>query len=61
EQLLLLISNTSSVILPNISDRWSWLLDPSGDFSIKSTHEFIDDSMLLKTDVPTRWVKSVGK
>ncbi|GJT56342.1 hypothetical protein Tco_0991396, partial [Tanacetum coccineum] len=30
EQLLLLISNTSSVILPNISDRWSWLLDPSG-------------------------------
>ncbi|GJT13803.1 RNA-directed DNA polymerase, eukaryota [Tanacetum coccineum] len=29
EQLLLLISNTSSVILPNISDRWSWLLDHS--------------------------------
>ncbi|GJU09895.1 hypothetical protein Tco_1132291 [Tanacetum coccineum] len=59
EQLLLLISNTSSVILPNISDRWSWLLDPSGDFSIKSTREFIDDSMLPKTDVPTRWVKSI--
>ncbi|GKC13769.1 RNA-directed DNA polymerase, eukaryota, partial [Tanacetum coccineum] len=58
-QLLLLISNTSSVILPNISDRWSWLLDPSGDFSIKSTREFIDDSMLSKTDVPTRWVKSI--
>ncbi|GJV54697.1 hypothetical protein Tco_1455702 [Tanacetum coccineum] len=37
EKLLLLISNTSSVILPNISDRWSWLLDPSGDFSVKST------------------------
>ncbi|GJZ37690.1 RNA-directed DNA polymerase, eukaryota [Tanacetum coccineum] len=35
EQLLLLISNTSSVILPNISDRWSWLLDPSGDSSVK--------------------------
>ncbi|GKB07844.1 hypothetical protein Tco_0836128 [Tanacetum coccineum] len=32
EQLLLLISNTSSVILANISDRWSWLLDPSGNF-----------------------------
>ncbi|GJX35379.1 hypothetical protein Tco_0246936, partial [Tanacetum coccineum] len=30
EQLLLLISNTSSVILPNFSDRRSWLLDPSG-------------------------------
>ncbi|GKC57895.1 RNA-directed DNA polymerase, eukaryota, partial [Tanacetum coccineum] len=59
EQLFLLISNTSSVILPNISDRWSWLLDPSGDFSVKSTREFIDDSMLPKTDVPTRWVKSI--
>ncbi|GKE35250.1 RNA-directed DNA polymerase, eukaryota, partial [Tanacetum coccineum] len=59
EQLLLLISNTSSVILPNISDRWSWLLDPSGDFSVKSTREFIDDFMLSKTDVPTRWVKSI--
>ncbi|GJZ61273.1 RNA-directed DNA polymerase, eukaryota, reverse transcriptase zinc-binding domain protein [Tanacetum coccineum] len=59
EQLLLLISNTSFVILPNISDRWSWLLDPSGDFSVKLTREFINDSMLLKTDVPTRWVKSI--
>ncbi|GKD05052.1 RNA-directed DNA polymerase, eukaryota, reverse transcriptase zinc-binding domain protein, partial [Tanacetum coccineum] len=59
EQLLLLIPNTSSVILPNISDRRSWLLDPSGDFSVKSTREFIDDSMLPKTDVPTRWVKSI--
>ncbi|GKD85569.1 RNA-directed DNA polymerase, eukaryota, partial [Tanacetum coccineum] len=59
EQLLLLISNTSSVILSNISDRWSWLLDSSGDFSVKSTREFIDDSMLPKTDVPTIWVKSI--
>ncbi|GJW19101.1 RNA-directed DNA polymerase, eukaryota [Tanacetum coccineum] len=41
------------------NDRWSWLLDPSGDFSVKSTREFIDDSMLPKTDVPTRWVKSI--
>ncbi|GJU70278.1 RNA-directed DNA polymerase, eukaryota, reverse transcriptase zinc-binding domain protein [Tanacetum coccineum] len=59
EQLLLLISNTSSVILANISDRWSWLLDSLGNFSVKSTREFIDDSMLLMTDVPTRWVKSI--
>ncbi|GJS93266.1 RNA-directed DNA polymerase, eukaryota [Tanacetum coccineum] len=33
--------------------------DPSGDLSVKLTHEFIDDSMLPKTDVPTRWVKSI--
>ncbi|GJT07809.1 RNA-directed DNA polymerase, eukaryota [Tanacetum coccineum] len=33
--------------------------DPSGDFSVKSLREFIDDSMLPKTDVPTRWIKSI--
>ncbi|GJS09721.1 RNA-directed DNA polymerase, eukaryota [Tanacetum coccineum] len=60
EQLLLLISNTSSVILPNISDRWSWLLDPSGDLGQllgKIDNEFIVDSMTSEDDVPTRWVQ----
>ncbi|GJQ95252.1 RNA-directed DNA polymerase, eukaryota [Tanacetum coccineum] len=38
------------------NDVW---LDPSGDFSVKLTREFIDDSMLPKMDVPTRWVKSI--
>ncbi|GJX95271.1 RNA-directed DNA polymerase, eukaryota, reverse transcriptase zinc-binding domain protein [Tanacetum coccineum] len=59
EKLLLLISNTSSVILSNISDRWSWLLVLSSNFSVKSTREFIDDFMLPKTDVPTRWIKYI--
>ncbi|GJW20268.1 RNA-directed DNA polymerase, eukaryota [Tanacetum coccineum] len=59
ERLLPLISNTFSVILPNIIHRWTWWLDFSGVFSVKSTHEFIDDSFLLKMDVPTRWVKFI--
>ncbi|GJS69769.1 RNA-directed DNA polymerase, eukaryota, partial [Tanacetum coccineum] len=42
-----------------LKQTWSWLLDPSGDFSVKSIREFIDDSMLPKMDVPTRWVKSI--
>ncbi|GKC80994.1 hypothetical protein Tco_1136711 [Tanacetum coccineum] len=31
----------------------------SGDFSVKSARSFIDDSLLPKADVPTRWVKVV--
>ncbi|GJU47483.1 RNA-directed DNA polymerase, eukaryota [Tanacetum coccineum] len=59
EQLLLLISNTSSAMLPNISDRWTWRLDSLGVFSVKSAREFIDDYFLSKVDIPTRWVKSI--
>ncbi|GKB00752.1 RNA-directed DNA polymerase, eukaryota [Tanacetum coccineum] len=59
EQLLLLISNTSSVVLPNMIDRWSWQLGSLGVFTVKSTREFIDDYLLPKSVVPTRWVKSI--
>ncbi|GJV04045.1 RNA-directed DNA polymerase, eukaryota, partial [Tanacetum coccineum] len=59
DQLLFLISNTSSIMLPNISDRWNLRLDSSGVFSVKLAREFIDDSFLPKGDVPTRWVKSI--
>ncbi|GJZ68542.1 RNA-directed DNA polymerase, eukaryota, partial [Tanacetum coccineum] len=41
ENLLLLLADTSSVMLPNISDRWSWQLDSMGVFSLKSVREFI--------------------
>ncbi|GKB05231.1 RNA-directed DNA polymerase, eukaryota, partial [Tanacetum coccineum] len=33
--------------------------ESSGDFSVKSARSFIDDSLLPKADVPTRWVKVV--
>ncbi|GKB43988.1 RNA-directed DNA polymerase, eukaryota, reverse transcriptase zinc-binding domain protein [Tanacetum coccineum] len=54
-----LSSRITDVILPQIKDRWVWSLDGSGEFSVKSVRNFIDDSILPKCDAPTRWVKLV--
>ncbi|GJZ50574.1 RNA-directed DNA polymerase, eukaryota [Tanacetum coccineum] len=59
EQLQRLIESTSSIILPNSRDRWIWRLDSSGEFSVKSARNFIDDSFLPKMETPTRWVKTI--
>nr|GEU43822.1 reverse transcriptase domain-containing protein [Tanacetum cinerariifolium] len=54
-----LCSHTSEVLLPNMFDRWAWTLNASGDFSISSTRYLIDDAFLPKSNVPSRWVKTV--
>lgn len=61
DQLQLLISDTTSVIHHNSNNRWTWQLDSSGVFSVKSAREFIDDSFLpkAKADSCTRWVKYI--
>ncbi|GJY08886.1 RNA-directed DNA polymerase, eukaryota, reverse transcriptase zinc-binding domain protein [Tanacetum coccineum] len=58
-QFQILRDSLTNVLLPQINDRWVWNLESSGDFSMKSTRSFIDDLLLLKADVPTRWVKVV--
>ncbi|GKD23731.1 hypothetical protein Tco_1225434, partial [Tanacetum coccineum] len=52
----LLCSKVDTFVLPNMADQWSWSLEGSGLFSVKSSRILIDDKYLPKADVPTRWV-----
>ncbi|PWA79305.1 reverse transcriptase zinc-binding domain-containing protein [Artemisia annua] len=42
-----------------MSDRWSWSLEGSSEFTVKSTRILIDDKILPKVEVPTRWIKVI--
>ncbi|GJT62358.1 RNA-directed DNA polymerase, eukaryota [Tanacetum coccineum] len=59
EQFMNLVSITSHVLLPQTVDRWSWTLKGSGNFTVSSVRRYIDDEILPKSDVPTRWVKMI--
>ncbi|GJW49832.1 RNA-directed DNA polymerase, eukaryota [Tanacetum coccineum] len=50
-----LCSMISYISLPNMSDRWFWSLDGSGEFSVRSVRCLIDDVLLPKSDTPTRF------
>ncbi|GJT97877.1 RNA-directed DNA polymerase, eukaryota, reverse transcriptase zinc-binding domain protein [Tanacetum coccineum] len=54
-----LCSMISDISLPNMSDRWFWSLDGSGEFSVRSVCCLIDDVFLPKSDTPTTWVKLI--
>ncbi|GJX34914.1 hypothetical protein Tco_0246471 [Tanacetum coccineum] len=56
EQYKNLVSITSDVLLPQMLDHWSWSLNASGDFIIRSVRNHMDDVLLPKFDVPTRWL-----
>ncbi|GJR08480.1 RNA-directed DNA polymerase, eukaryota [Tanacetum coccineum] len=59
EQQNMLFSRLSGVILPNMRDHWVWSLEASGEFSITSARRLINNYLLPKGDVQTRWVKVV--
>nr|GEV03707.1 RNA-directed DNA polymerase, eukaryota [Tanacetum cinerariifolium] len=56
ELLDLLCLKVDNIMLPNMADQWSWSLEGSGPFSVKSSRILIDDIYLPKAEVPTRWV-----
>ncbi|GKC47544.1 hypothetical protein Tco_1065266 [Tanacetum coccineum] len=59
EQYKNLISITPDVLLPQMNDHWTWSLNASGDVTVRSVRNHMDDVLLPKSDVPTRWVKSI--
>nr|GEW33762.1 RNA-directed DNA polymerase, eukaryota [Tanacetum cinerariifolium] len=56
----LLCSKVVDLMLSNISDRWCWFLEGSQEFSVKSFRILIDNTILPKAEVPTRWLKVVS-
>ncbi|GKE62230.1 RNA-directed DNA polymerase, eukaryota, reverse transcriptase zinc-binding domain protein [Tanacetum coccineum] len=46
-----------SLVFSNIEDRWSWSLEGSSLFSVKSSRAYIDDLLLSKADAATRWIR----
>ncbi|GJT80000.1 RNA-directed DNA polymerase, eukaryota [Tanacetum coccineum] len=55
DQFIQLVELVDSVILSNSNDRWVWLLDPFGEYSVSSTRTYIDDLLLPTVGSPTRW------
>ncbi|GJU35051.1 RNA-directed DNA polymerase, eukaryota [Tanacetum coccineum] len=48
-----------NVTVSTISDRWNWVLESLGDFSVASVRKAIDDKLLPEVDSKTRWIKYV--
>nr|GEW94962.1 RNA-directed DNA polymerase, eukaryota [Tanacetum cinerariifolium] len=55
----LLCSKVTDLVLPNISDRWCWSLEGSQEFSVKSSRILIDNTILPKVKVQTRWLRVI--
>ncbi|GJZ77663.1 RNA-directed DNA polymerase, eukaryota, reverse transcriptase zinc-binding domain protein [Tanacetum coccineum] len=59
EQQQLLQSHTEGIILAPMLDRWVWSYEASSEFLVKSICNFVDDALLTKENVPTRWVNII--
>nr|GEU68543.1 RNA-directed DNA polymerase, eukaryota [Tanacetum cinerariifolium] len=55
----LLCSKVTDLVLPNISDRLCWSLKGSQEFLVISSRILIDNTILPKAKVPTRWLMVV--
>nr|GEZ58847.1 RNA-directed DNA polymerase, eukaryota, reverse transcriptase zinc-binding domain protein [Tanacetum cinerariifolium] len=53
------LSHGEGVTLSNSNDRWSWSLVGSSDFSVSSVRKLIDNAILPKGILKTRWIKEV--
>ncbi|GKD06469.1 RNA-directed DNA polymerase, eukaryota, reverse transcriptase zinc-binding domain protein, partial [Tanacetum coccineum] len=58
-QLVDLLAQMEEVALGDMTDRWYWSLEGSGDFSVASVRKLIDDIRLPEVSSQTRWIKAV--
>nr|GEV01339.1 RNA-directed DNA polymerase, eukaryota, reverse transcriptase zinc-binding domain protein [Tanacetum cinerariifolium] len=59
EQFDKVVDLVNAIKLAPVSDRWTWALESSGDFSMASVRKLIDDKLLPVVDYKTRWIKFV--
>ena len=59
EQWLELLKSLEGILLNSAEDRWSWKLTGSGDFSVASVRNFIDNTTLPVVSSKTKWIKEV--
>ncbi|GKA54555.1 hypothetical protein Tco_0753504 [Tanacetum coccineum] len=57
EEQLNFLSCMDGLILTNILDRWVLSFEATYEFYVKSVCQLIDDLILPKEEVATRWVK----
>nr|GEW02537.1 RNA-directed DNA polymerase, eukaryota [Tanacetum cinerariifolium] len=57
EQFLHLSTRLDDTCLVDMRDRWSWLLDGTGEFSVASVRKMIDECYLPEISSKTRWIK----
>ncbi|GJV87609.1 hypothetical protein Tco_1531547 [Tanacetum coccineum] len=48
-----------SKVLSNVDDRWAWDLNGGGDFCVKDACDLVDEVLLPKENVATRWIKTI--
>ncbi|GJT66356.1 RNA-directed DNA polymerase, eukaryota [Tanacetum coccineum] len=48
-----------SKVLSNVDDRWAWDLNGGGDFCVKDARDLVDEVLLPKENVATRWIKTI--
>ncbi|GKE31644.1 probable choline kinase 1 [Tanacetum coccineum] len=58
-QLNALMLNIDGVSLADMSDRWVWTMEGSGEFSVASIRSLIDKCSLPDVTTKTRWITGV--
>ncbi|GKD42679.1 RNA-directed DNA polymerase, eukaryota, reverse transcriptase zinc-binding domain protein [Tanacetum coccineum] len=59
DQLTDLTTYVKGVVLGVTPDRWYWMLDGLGEFSVVSARKVIDDNRFPEVSTQTRWIKAV--